>query len=255
LPHPIPSSDQNGPRVYVQFFVPETPFESDLDANATKEQGRPIYKQNEYVRVTMPGDPLNKPVCLAHEKRFFDRRSGQRVSYADAFAEEYRMFKAGLAEQIVGTPLTELPAINSAKRAELKALAIHTVEALASLDGQNLKRLGMEGNSLKSLATAYLEKAKGSAMDAKFAAENAALKAQIEELQKAVKQIAAGKADDAMEDNSVNPPPPALFDDFSDDDLKTYIKTRTGETPRGRVSRETLLRSAHELHSAEMEAA
>jgi hypothetical protein len=253
LPHPIPSSDPNGPKVYVQFFIPETPFDSDIDANATKEQGRPIYKSNEYVRVTMPGDPLNKPVCLAHEKRFFDRRSGQRLSYAEAYAEEYRMFKAGLAEQIVGTPLTELPAISAAKRAELKALAIHTVEALASLDGQNLKRLGMEGNSLKGLATAYLEKAKGSAMDAKFAAENAALKAQIEELQKAVKQIAAGKA--ASDENDVNPAPAGPFDDFSEDDLKAYIKTRTGETPRGRVSRETLVRTATELHSAEMEAA
>lgn len=255
MPHPIPSRDPNGPRVHVQFFIPEVPFETDLDAKATREQGRPIYRTREYVRIINPSDPLNKPVHPAHEKIFRDRHTNAAMSYAEAYPEEYRAFKAGQAEQIIGTPLTELTSLTAAKRHELKALEIVTVESLASLDGAPLKRLGMEGNALKSMAQAYLDRAKEQAVDARFAAENAALRAEMEALRNDLKAIKSGKAEPEPDANDENPPEPGPFDTFSDDDLKVYIKSRTGEAPRGRVSRETLLRTASELMEAEKEAA
>ena len=62
-----------------------------------------------------------------------------------------------------GTPLSELTFLSQGKRLELKALNIHTAEALASLDGGPLKMLGIGGREMKNQAAAYLAKAAGNA--------------------------------------------------------------------------------------------
>jgi predicted flap endonuclease-1-like 5' DNA nuclease len=250
MPHPIPSRDPNGPVIRVQFFIPETPFDSDLDGAATREQGRPIYRTREYVRVINPSDPNNKPLHPAHEKVFKDR-AGNWLSYAEAYAEEYRAFKAGLAEQSNGTPLTELTGLTAAMRAELKAIGIMDVENLAAIEGATLKRLGMNGTMWRTMAQTYLEKARGQSADMKVAAENAALKAQIDAMRADLEALKAGKAP-AKDENDENPSGPDPFAEYSDDDLKVFIESRAGKKPHGRSTRETLLGMARELLAAEM---
>ena len=47
---------------------------------------------------------------------------------------------------------TTLPFLTEASRAELRALNIYTVEALAAIDGQELKNLGHGGRDMKNKA-------------------------------------------------------------------------------------------------------
>ncbi|ESX44281.1 hypothetical protein X764_03720 [Mesorhizobium sp. LSHC440A00] len=61
----------------------------------------------------------------------------------------------------------------------MKALGVHTVEQLASLDGTPLKQLGMGGRELKNQAQAYLDNAAGSADIVNLAAQVAALTQQL----------------------------------------------------------------------------
>ena len=47
--------------------------------------------------------------------------------------------------------------LTEARRAELRAQNIYTIEALAAIDGLELKNLGMDGRDLKNKAMEYLE--------------------------------------------------------------------------------------------------
>jgi hypothetical protein len=132
-------------------------------------------------------------------------------------------------------------------------VGIKTVEQLRELDGVGLKRLGMEGQGLKTMAASYLDRAKGLAVDAAQAAENAALRSEMELLREEMKALAAGKVTPPA--NDANPAPVSDFDGFSDEDLKVFIKDRSGSAPRGNPSHSTLVRMAEELLAAEQEAA
>lgn len=243
----------NDNQINVNFYIPEIPLDSDLDGARTKAEGRPIYKTQEYVRVTMPANPKSVIVCMAHEPRFRDKQTNEWRSYAQMYPELYRQFKAGIEEQIIGTPISELPSLTAAKRAELRAINIKTVEQLAELDSVGLKRLGMEGDALKRMAASYLDRAKGLAVDASQAAENAALRSELEVMREQIAALAGKKA--APVANDANPAPVSDFDGFSDEDLKVYIKDRSGSAPRGNPSHSTLVRMAEELLAAEQEAA
>ena len=61
--------------------------------------------------------------------------SRSTVTYAERFARQYQQFKAQAAQTKSGTPLEYAPFLTEARRAELRALNIYTVEALAAIDG------------------------------------------------------------------------------------------------------------------------
>src|SRR4030095_3993846 len=105
------------------------------------------------------------------------------------YYEHYKAFREGQARAQSGTPIEELPFLSAAKRAELKALNIHTAEALAQLEGTPLTRLGMGGREMKNHAQAYLEPAKEGAMDAKLAAQNARLKDELEKMREQLANV------------------------------------------------------------------
>lgn len=213
-----------------------TPFfktMAELDKAATKKEGRPIYKDVEYVEIRIAGDQHHRPCYPAHS--FWQRdENGNDMTYAMRWSDQYRKWKEGAGQAVTGTPIEELPFLTQAKRSELKALSIYTAEALASLDGKNLKTLGIGGRELKDQAQAYLDKAKGSADVTRFAAENADLKAQLDELRRQVLSLQQ----------------PANAGE-TDDELKARIKELTGAAPRGTPSRETLLRMIAEAEQSE----
>ena len=156
-------------------------------------------------------------VVPAHS--FSDAVDGLPRTYAERWPEEYARFKAGHEQVASGTPLSELPFLTEAKRQELRALKVYTAEALASLDGKNLAALGINGREWKEQATAYLDRAKGSARDVAMAAEIEALRARVAELQ--------GE-------------PTAAPDDDEKNRIKAEIRELTGSAPRGNPSVETL---------------
>lgn len=217
---------QNNDALTVPFFKTV----ASEDANASKKAGRPIFKDMEVVEVRIAGDRNFAPVFPAHA--MWKRIDGEEITYAQRFKDAYALFTAGKEQVAAGTPLSELPFLTEAKRAELRALKIYTAEALASLDGKNLTALGGEGRDLKNQAMAYLEKSGGTASTVALTAEVEALKAQLAEMQ---------SVDAAMDTI------PAADEDGEKEALKAMIAEATGSRPRGNPSIETLREMAADL--------
>ncbi|UNZ49309.1 hypothetical protein [Agrobacterium tumefaciens] len=112
-----------------------------------------------------------------------EMEEGIRITYAQKYNEQYKKFKAGAAQAASGTPVEELPFLTQGKRLELKALNIYTAEALAALDGNNLKLLGMGGRDLKTQAQRYLDNASKSLDLSSVLSENEDLKRRLAELE------------------------------------------------------------------------
>lgn len=210
----------------------------------SQEQNRPIFDNKEMVRIKFVGDPKKELDAPAHEK-FTRGPDGQWISYAQAYHKHYDAFKAGEQQRGSGTPLSELPFLTEARRAELKALNIHTAEALADLGDANIGRLGMFGRADRDKARAYIEKAKDGAADARLAAENAELRQRLEALEAMMRTQTQATAPAVAE------PSGSIFASWDDVALKSFIKERTGSAPKGQPSHETLMRMAEEANQKE----
>lgn len=215
---------QNNDALVVPFF--KTVAQQDM--TASKKAGRPIFKDVEVVEVRIAGDRNFAPVFPAHA--MWRRVNGEEVTYAQRFADAYERFAAGKEQVADGTPLSELPFLTEAKRAELRALKVYTAEALASLDGKNLTNLGGQGREMKNQAIAYLEKSTGTAGATALAAEVEALRAELA-------AVRAGEVE------------PAPADDEKEA-LKARIADLTGSRPRGNPSVETLREMLEEMKVA-----
>lgn len=223
----------NADLIVPRFFVHTMP-----DNKATKEKGRPMFKDMECVEIRMAANKQTIAVFPAHDTWKWDELDGirQPITYAMRFPDQYKRFKANEAQAMSGTPLEELPFLTQAKRSELKALSIYTCEALSSLDGMPLKQLGMGGRSLKDQAQAYLDRSTDSATVTRLAAEVAMLRDALA----ASQQGAAPTAETAG---------PSPFDDMDDESLKEWLKDATGSRPRGNPSHETLVRMCDETNA------
>ena len=208
------------------------------DMAASRVEGRPIFRDQEYVEVRIAGDRNYAPVFPA--TAMWKRIDGIEVSYAERWPDQYRRFKENQEQVAHGTPLSELPFLTQAKRAELRALKIYTAEALAGLEGRNLRALGMEANSLKGQAKAYIDKAHGSADVVRMAEMITALQQQIEELKAAgMKPVMPSDAETL--EMSVQ------LASLDDEQLKEFIAEKTGSRPRGNPNHDTLVRMAQDL--------
>jgi hypothetical protein len=228
----------------VQFFA-----DKRLNKKATKKEGRPVYDDVEKVRFRIAGDPKTVHVGFADDQSSVrDPETNQRLKYKELHSGPYEAFKKNQEYVGQGTPLSEAPFLSEAKRAELKAVNVFTIEALAALDGSNLSRLGMGGRSLKEQAAAYLQNATGSADVTRLAAENEALKRRLE----ALEAKSGGMTNPALEAKPADAQkgPPSPFADWADEDIVNWIVTNGGEKPHGRCTHETIVAKADELNAA-----
>lgn len=209
----------------VEFFVKAVEIPRE-----TKKQGRPVFEDREYVRIRFPADNKRELVAPAHEMHYVSH-ARQQMTYAQRFAASYDAFKRDVADLTVGTPLTELPVLTEARRAELAAQGVKTVEQLAGLPDPSMRKLGIGARDLVVAAQAYLEKAQDNA-------EVTALKREIE----ALKARLGGQ--DA----------PDEYAGYSDEDLRNAISDATGEAPDGRLGRKKLIERLREI-AAKKEAA
>ncbi|MCZ4089332.1 hypothetical protein [Sinorhizobium psoraleae] len=172
-------------------------FKNHPQINQAKSQkeGRPIYDDMEIVEVRFAANRQTVGVFPAHSFagwRMTPEGIQEQYTYAMKFPDQYRRFKANQQQVAHGTPVEELPFLTAAKRLELKALSIYTAEALAALDGQELKNLGIGGRELKNQAQAFIDAASGTANVTKMAAENEALRQQVEEMRREMQEFMKG---------------------------------------------------------------
>jgi hypothetical protein len=204
---------QNDDSLVVPFFKTV----AEPDPAASEKAGRPIFRNVEMVEVRIAGERNYQPNFPAHST--WRTENGVPITYAMRWPDEYNRFAASKEQVADGTPLSELPFLTEAKRAELRSLKVYTAEALASLDGKNLAAIGAQGREMKNQATAYLENASGSANATAMAAELEALRAEVAAMRQ-------------------EPQPEPETPDKAK--LKDDIEALTGARPRGNPSVETL---------------
>lgn len=209
-------------------------FRNHAEPNEAKsrEAGRLICDDVEVVDIRKPGarDYSTHPateVCGWRD----DPITGTQVkyTYAERFSRQYRQFKAQSAQTKSGTPLTHAPFLTEARRHELRALNIYTVEALATLDGQELKNIGQGGRDLKNAAMEYIEAAKNNVPSLQMQAEIEALRAKNMALEQDIEGMRRVERE---------------FEGMSDKELRDYITSNTGHAPAGSLARKTLVRMA-----------
>lgn len=218
-------------------------YESIEDINRSEREQRLVKKMIQVVEVRFAGTKNYCPVFPVDA--VWKTENGQKVTYAERWADQYRAFVAGASQEAQGTPLEMLNAygMSDANLSLCRALRIYSIEALYHLEGDALKSLGMVSNSLKEMARAYMsDRAKsndGVAEMAALRAELAALKAQIP-----VKEPTPEEIEELLKASNDE------FDSMSEDMLKEKIAEITGSKPRGNPSRATLLSSIRELSAA-----
>lgn len=148
-------------QLMVKFFIKER---QDKDATAT--EGRPIFKEVEYVEIRIAG------------KR--DAQACRPATHADKqrFHRHYSMFKDRIEAPVTGTPLSEWPAITRSQCEELSFISVKTVEQLANMADSNISNI-QGGYTLKRRANEWLE----TAGESKLMAEKEALEARLADME------------------------------------------------------------------------
>lgn len=224
------------------MITPHFRYDTVEDVPASQREKRPIMRTIEVCEIRIAGEKNYVPVVPVDTiwKTIDDRP----ITYAERFSDQYRQFKSGLTQEASGTPLEQLTpfGISPAQISLCRAMRIYSIEAIGSLEGQNLKALGAQGNDLKRMAEAYMADRAGGVGAAR---EMDALRRRIAELEAAQADHTNAVVESVSFDqdaSSENHP----FAGFSDDDLKQYLREKTGAAPRGQPSRATLLRMAEE---------
>lgn len=139
--------------LYCTFYL-----RSEQMGEASKEAGRPIFKDIEYIKVMAVGDTttmIDRPVTGRDRQRFH---------------AQYEAFLAGKGDEQEGTPLAEWGVIPRSTAEELKYFKLFTVEQLAAISDVHLQKFP-GGHALKRKAIAFVEAAQGNAPFAKMEAE------------------------------------------------------------------------------------
>lgn len=161
-------------------------MEAQEDEAASKEAGRPVFREVEVVEVRIPGDPdiRRRPATEADRQRW---------------PKQYLAFRTMNPEEkdgTVGTLLKVWPVMKLAQIKEAAYFGIQTVEQLASVSDSNLQRLGPGWVSLRNQAKDYLERAKDSGLLTKMRSELderdgriKALEQMLDEQKKAIEEL------------------------------------------------------------------
>ena len=134
----------------------------------SREEGRPIFVEQEYVEIRIAGD----------NKNIVNRKVTQRD--IDRWPKLYEHFKSGREQTMEGTPVKEWMSLSVTRALELQAINIHTVEQLSEVPDSNLHMIGMDGRELKTKAIAYLKAAKEAGYSERLAIQNQSLKDDVE---------------------------------------------------------------------------
>lgn len=148
--------------VFPRFFLDkvESGFKS-------QQAGHPVYDDVEMVEIIVPG--LRGTIACEKVKDHHRQR----------WPREYDAFKQGQELPPDGNPLKLWPPMTPATVANLAALNIHTVEALAALADGQLQNLGVGARQMRDQAQTWLEQAKGGEPIARLQAQIDGLTAQL----------------------------------------------------------------------------
>lgn len=167
------------------------------DRNESIKQSRYIEKDIDMALVT-PAGSRDVMVHTVEEWMKGIRRSVRESrmpqSWLDRYEDQYRRWKEGEELPVDGTPIKGWGIISPAQQKNLIGINVLTVEDLAKLNDEGLRRVGMGAIELKNKAVAWLrtlDDKGGLAMEnAVLKSENEALKARVDALSRKLEEIA-----------------------------------------------------------------
>ena len=141
------------PKITVQFSVI-----AEQDMSESEKQGRPVFKEVEYITKYIPGDKDN---VIHRPIRYMDKAE---------FPDAYKAFQMNKEQIVEGTPLEMLPFMGKAQIAELSYYGVKTAEQIVNMADVNGQRI-MGFQQLKQKAKSYLDAVAGAAPAVRLQAE------------------------------------------------------------------------------------
>jgi hypothetical protein len=219
------------------------------DPEETRKQGHYVAKDVDFVNVT---PAYSKDVFKAPVSEWFNtleqdvRNERFPQQWLDLFKDNYNKWRNGQEIPLNGTAIKGWGVISPAQQETLTRMNILTVEDLASINDEGVKRVGMGAVELKRKAAAWLaelgEKGPNTIKIAALEAENALLKKNQESLEKAVSDL---KAAIEIKQGPVAVSVPTItssdiIEDFTHEELVTKYIEKFAKPPHHRKSDQTI---------------
>lgn len=184
-----PQVIKHGNSLHVQHgddknLIPEFDTKEFVDKEKSIKAGRPIHGSVEIITIRIIGD---KNTVVVRPVDFKGNR--QYAPDPQRFAPQWNAFKNKDKVVIDGTSIKEWPPLTKAQALDLKAINIHTVEALAGVSDANLANIGMGARALREKAILYLANAKNNSGTSVLADEVKQLKKKISLLEAQSKKV------------------------------------------------------------------
>ncbi len=188
--------DKHSPAVISFYTAPVQKFEPDpsqfgVSRPKLTADGVPTYQDVNYVTVRQAGG-VDSVIFEAERwikqivpSEIINKRMSP--THAEYYKKAYARFLEGLEVPVEGTSIKQWPAITPAQVALLISLNIRTIEELATLPDDGMRRIGMGGVDLKNKAKTWLAAGKDKG---KITEEMTAIKKQNELLELNLKAMA-----------------------------------------------------------------
>ena len=153
------------------------------DPVATKQEGRKIFTEKEYVKIMVPGDRHNV------QDRPVQKTGKLPTDHTLRFPQQYARFKSQQEQRVVeGTPIHLWPQIDAALAEEFKFQNVFTVEQLAELADTHVAKF-RSGQALKAKAKVFVQALKDQAEVNKLQAQLSERDNRIAALENELKEL------------------------------------------------------------------
>lgn len=141
------------------------------------EEGRPIFENEDYVQILIPGN----------SKDIIDRRVQEKDK--ERWPAQWAAYQNNKEQPLEGTPITVWPELDPSQVATLSHKNIRTVEDLASLPDVSLGELGPGALELQKKAQRFLKVSEDTKLVEKQESRIAELEARIAELESPAENV------------------------------------------------------------------
>lgn len=231
---------------YVRFIR-----EAVEDPAASRQQGRFVARDMDIAVITPPysKDSTKHEIAQWFENMRADVRNGRMPEeWEQQYHAKYDAWKKGEEIPLDGVPIKGWAVAGPAQQEVLLRMGILTVEDLAGINDEGIRRIGMGGVDLKNKAVAWLRSAKDLGP---VTQENAALKSQLarqdlelaslrEVVEQLKTQITAPRAADPVSAGVELPATVVPISVSPKDQLVADYRAKFGRNPHPAASEETL---------------
>ena len=208
------------------------------DVEATLKAGHYVAKDIDMALIT---PPYSKDVMKYKAKAWFDILkqdvNNGRIpqAWVDRYQETYSAFQKGQDIPLVGTAIKGWGIISPAQQETLIKMSVLTVEDLAAMNDEGIKRIGMGGIDLKNKAKAWLLQLKDNGalavqmadLQKKFANQEALISNQSEKIETMTRKLAMYESEPQTNVTGIDGSTISISDVLDDDEPEVLV-------PRGK---------------------